>query len=148
MGKEKALGGGWGGAGAGPRLSATRRGLVVWSIRPGICRLPEAHWVGGNAGRISFWSSNPLRVSPCPCCSPRCEWAPLCMGIPPLLQLPLRGASPIWPPLLLPLPSPHVLLGHSGVPPVLLGVRGPPPTPGRCPSCEETPTLHPPTLPP
>ena len=37
----------------------------------------------------------------------------------------LRGADPVWPPLLLPLQSPYVLLVHSGILPVSLGVRVP-----------------------
>ena len=37
----------------------------------------------------------------------------------------LRGASLVWPPLLLPPPSPYVLPVHSGVPPLSLGVRVP-----------------------
>ena len=37
----------------------------------------------------------------------------------------LRGASPVWPPLLLPAPSPSVLLVHLGVPPVSSGVKVP-----------------------
>ena len=37
----------------------------------------------------------------------------------------LRGADPIWPPLLLPPQSPYVLLVHFGVPPFSLGVRVP-----------------------
>ena len=44
------------------------------------------------------------------------------------------------PPLLLPLHSPHTPrpTWSLGVPPLPLGVCGPPPVPGRCPSCEET----------
>ena len=37
----------------------------------------------------------------------------------------LRGADPVWPPLLLPLQYPHVLPVHLGVPPISLGVRVP-----------------------
>ena len=35
----------------------------------------------------------------------------------------LRGTDPVWPPLLLPPQSPHVLQGHLGAPPISLGVR-------------------------
>ena len=37
----------------------------------------------------------------------------------------LRGANPVWPPLLLPPQSPHVLPVHLGVPPISLGIRVP-----------------------
>ena len=37
----------------------------------------------------------------------------------------LRGAGPVWPPLLLPPQSPYILLVHFGVPPVSLGIRVP-----------------------
>ena len=37
----------------------------------------------------------------------------------------LRGTYLVWPPLLLPLRSPYVLLVHSGVPPISLVVRDP-----------------------
>ena len=37
----------------------------------------------------------------------------------------LRCADPVWPPLLLPTQSPHILLVHLGVPPVSLGIRVP-----------------------
>ena len=45
----------------------------------------------------------------------------------------------------LPLHSPHTPrpTWSLGVPPVPLGVRGPPPVPGRCPSCEEARIPHP-----
>ena len=59
----------------------------------------------------------------------------------------LRGADPVWPPLLIPPLSPYVLLVHFGVPPVSLGVRIPPPVAGRHPSCGEMLTLCLPTLP-
>ena len=41
----------------------------------------------------------------------------------------LRGADPVWPPLLLPPQFPHVLPVHLGVPPISLGVRVPHPQP-------------------
>ena len=37
----------------------------------------------------------------------------------------LRGAIPVWPPLLLPFQSPYLLPVHFGVPPVSLGIRVP-----------------------
>ena len=37
----------------------------------------------------------------------------------------LRGADPVWPPLLLPSQSPCVLQVHFGVPPISLGIRVP-----------------------
>ena len=42
--------------------------------------------------------------------------------------------------------SPHPTRS-LGVPPIPFGVRGPPPVPGRCPSCAETRILHPSNLP-
>ena len=37
----------------------------------------------------------------------------------------LRGADPVWPPLLLPTLSPYILLDHLEVPPVSLGISVP-----------------------
>ena len=46
-------------------------------------------------------------------------------------------------------PSPHAPRPSRslGVPPVPLGVRGPPPVPGMCPNCLETRILRPPSTP-
>ena len=76
------------------------------------------------------------------------QFPPSGVGSLPLPQPPLRGASPIPPPLLLPLRSPHAPhpTWSLGVPPVPLGVRGPPPVPGRCPGCEKTGIPHPPKM--
>ena len=65
-----------------------------------------------------------------------------------LPQPPLRGTGPNLPPPLPMLPPhPHILPSCSGVLSISLGVHGPPPVPGRCPSCEETQTPLPPTPP-
>ena len=55
------------------------------------------------------------------------QFTPFGVGSLPLPQLPLRGASPISPPLLLPLHSPDAARPTRllGVPPVPLGVHGP-----------------------
>ena len=81
------------------------------------------------------------------------QWFPIfppsCVGSLPLPKPPLRGASPIPPPVLLPFHSLHT--SHPtrslGFPPVPLGVYGPPQVPGRCPSCEEMLIPCPPTTP-
>ena len=75
--------------------------------------------------------------------------SPSGVGSLPLPQLHLRGTSPVPPPLLLPLHSPHAPhpTRSLGVPPVPLGVHGPPQVPGRYPSCEEMQILHPPSMP-
>ena len=108
-------------------------GLGGQRIRPGIS---AGSWGPKWAGET--WPCSLLILCP-PNGSPI---TPSGVGSLPLPQLPLRGASPVPPPLLLPLHSPHspcptLLLGVSpwGHP---LGVHGPPPVPGRCPSCEET----------
>ena len=66
-----------------------------------------------------------------------------------LPQPPLRDTSSVWPPLLLPLHSPHAPQPTCslGVPPIPLGVYGPPQVPGRCPSCAETRIPRSPSLP-
>ena len=83
----------------------------------------------------SQWSPNfPLRAwDPFP--SPR---RPSAVPVPPHLHF----SSPFTP------STHHVLPSQwGGVPSIPLGVRGPPPVPGRCPSCEETRILCPPSLP-
>ena len=67
----------------------------------------------------------------------------------PLPQKPLRSASPVLPPLLLPIHSPDAPhpTWSLRVPPNHLGDCGLPPVPGRCPSCEETWILCPPSMP-
>ena len=94
----------------------------------------------GNLATLPF---DPL-PSQWPSSFPLLAWDPS-----PLPQLPLRGASPILPPLLLPTHSPHTPhpMRSLGVPPVPLGVRGPPPVPGRCPSCAEMRIPRPPSPP-
>ena len=100
-------------------------------IRPEISAGSRGPSGQGKTGHAPFCSSALLMVP---------QFTPLGMGSLPLPQPPLRSASPLRPPLLLPLHSPHTprLTQSLGVPPVPLGVRGPPPVPGRCPSCEET----------
>ena len=80
------------------------------------------------------WSSKPLRVPP---------------GVrtPPLTQPPLRGTGPVWPPLLLPPHSPPHPTQSLGGSSHLLGLQGPPPASGRCPSCGKMRTPRPPMLP-
>ena len=52
----------------------------------------------------------------------------------------LKGADPVWPPLLLPAQSPYILLAHFGVPPVSLGIRVPHQQPAASPTlCLPTP---------
>ena len=58
-----------------------------------------------------------LRSSPA---SPRGPLPPTSPDLPGL-----RGANPVWPPLLLPPQSPHILPIHLVVPPISLGIRVP-----------------------
>ena len=67
-----------------------------------------ADWVGGTLGALP-----PIRA-------PKGSSV---HGNPSPLQPPLRGASPVQPPLFLPPESPHILLVRFGVPPVSLGVE-------------------------
>ena len=58
--------------------------------------------------------------------SGRGKHPPLLLLSPASPDLPgLRGADPVWPPLLLPSQSPHILPVRFGVPPISLGVRVP-----------------------
>ena len=109
----------------------------------------------GSRGAPHPWSQRAEHLTWEPSRLPGLEWAgqmpssPSCSSglggpLPPASpDLPgLRGADPVWPPLLLPPQSPHVLLVHFGVRPVSLGVRVPR-SGGRSPVCGEmlTPSL-------
>ena len=61
--------------------------------------------------------ANALCSSPTP---PRRPLLPVSPDLPGL-----RGTDPVWPPLLLPPQSSHILLVHLGVPPISLGIRVP-----------------------
>ena len=100
---------------------------------------------GGPSEQGKHWPCSLLIL--CPPNGP--QFPPSGVGSLPLPQPPLRGFSPIPPPLLLPLHSPQAPCSTRsvGVPLVPLGVRGPPLLPGRCPSCVETRIPLPPSLP-
>ena len=70
-----------------------------------LSRLPVPEWMGQ------------MPSSPAP---PRGPLPPTCPDLPGL-----RGADLVWPPLLLPPLTPHILLVHLGVPPISLGIRVP-----------------------
>ena len=129
--------------GAGPEGASEGGGSGLWDPS----RLPEAWMWGGNAGCIPFWYSDPPRglslspLIPSPWMGPsECGTPSSPPATPQGHQSPPTSTCP---PLSLPH---HVLPGCMGVPPIPLGVQGPPPVPGRCLICEETWTLHPPIL--
>ena len=75
-------------------------------------------WPGSSAGSPGqVGQAISLFTSPAP---PRGPLPPTSPDLPSL-----RGADPVWPPLLLPSLSPYILLVHLGVPPISLGVRVP-----------------------
>ena len=86
-----------------------------------------------------------LRFDPLP--SHRPPHPPSGVGSLLLPQPPLRGTGPVPPPLLLPPCSTPHPTRSLGVPPIPSGVCGPPPVPGRCPSCVETQIPCPPSPP-
>ena len=138
---------GWQGLGSGPVLPEGAQECGVSG--PGLQQVCQVRVGRGDTGHVPFLSPDPLKVSPHLHWFSHCELAPPSIVTPPLPQLPLRRASPIPPPLFLSSssPDPHVLPGHIGIPLFPLGVQGPPPAPTRCPSYEETRTLHPSTPP-
>ena len=109
-----------------PVLEGPSRLPLLFSPRPS-SYAPRTHvawrglwragdWPGSSAGS---WArvvrANALRSFVAPPGGPLLPTSPDLPG--------LRGASPVWPPLLLPHLSPHVLLVYLGVPPISLGVR-------------------------
>ena len=80
--------------------------------------LEVGYWPGSSAGsRGQVDREISLRSSLAPPGGPLLPTSPDLPG--------LRGADPVWPPLLLPPLSPHILLVHLGVPPVSLGISVP-----------------------
>ena len=101
----------------------------------------QAPWDPSGQGKClppPFWSSA-LPMLPL--------FPPLGMGTLTLPQLPFSGTGPIPPPLLLPTHFPPHPTWSLGFPPIPLGVHGPPSVTGWFPSCAETRTPRPPSLP-
>ena len=91
---------------------------------PGVPPSPGLRERGTSPGRpasflgLSGWGKCPPLLS---CSSgPRGSLPPASPDLPGL-----RGTDPVWPPLLLPSQSPHILPVHLEVPPISLGVRVP-----------------------
>ena len=90
-----------------------RRAPHLWSRRVGTSPGSPAGFLG-----LSGWGKCPPLLS---CSSgPRGPLPPVSPDLPSL-----RGSDPLWPPLLLPPQSPHILPAHLGVPPVSLSIRFP-----------------------
>ena len=103
-----------------------------------LSRLPGPKWAGET---LAVFPSDP----PIPRGSLPIRTDPLAVGVSLQAWEPLPSPShPSGAPVLsslhfsFPLPPPHVLPSRLWVPPVPLGVQGPPPAPGRCPSGEDT----------
>ena len=91
-------------------------------------------WRAGDQPGSSAGSPGPSGWAIALCSSPNPPGGPLRL---PLL-ISLASGAPMWPPLLLPPQSPHILPVRLGVPPISLAVRVPPSAASRCPSRGET----------
>ena len=115
-----------GGANALHSSCRTHPACLSWSLWP-TSYAPRTHvawmglWKGGNQLRRSVGSPALVGQAITLCSSPVLPGESLPLAYPDLPGL--RGTDPFWPPLLHPLQSPYVLLVHSGVPPISLGVR-------------------------
>ena len=83
---------------------------------PGVSGQGTSPGIPAGSLGLNGWGNGP-RSSPAPPGGPLPPASPDLPG--------LRGADPVWPPLLLSPQSPHIVLVHLGVPPVSLGVRVP-----------------------
>ena len=129
-----------------PRTHVVGRGLGIGGIQG---QHPSSSSGSEEAGEnLATFPSNPQNpqnsslssLIPLPWVGPS-EWEPLPSPSPSsgvLVLSHLHFSSP--------LPS-HILPDHMGIPPIPLGVWGPPPISSRFTSCEEVQTLCPPTLP-
>ena len=130
---------------APPSLPLTPSG-PAWLEGDSVCRgsgLGSQQVPGGPSGPAKRWPCSLLVL--CPPNGP--PHFPSRHGIPftpPAAPQGRRSSPASTSPLPSLLPTSYPVSGGSSVP---LGVRGPPPVPGRCPSCAETRMPHPPSPP-